>query len=75
MAPGFQPIFLWAILSVAAGIAMASRALGEELPVVFHDDFERDEPAGWDFTDRAAWRIARVEPAKNRVLELSSQQL
>ena len=27
-------------------------------------------PTGWDFTDRAAWRITPVEPGRNRVLEL-----
>jgi hypothetical protein len=34
-----------------------------------YDDFERDEPTGWDFTDRAAWRIKAFGPGGNRVLE------
>ena len=54
---------------MAAESPRSRRASGDESPVVFHDDFERDEPTGWDFTDRAAWRISRVEPGNNRVLE------
>jgi hypothetical protein len=48
----------------------ANRCARDEGPLVLRDDFERDEPTGWDFTDRAAWRIARLGPGKNRVLEL-----
>src|SRR5438445_65184 len=36
---------------------------------VFHDDFEREMPTGWDFTDPAAWRITTLESVKNKVLE------
>jgi hypothetical protein len=38
-------------------------------PPLFHDDFERGEAGNWEFTDRAAWRIATVGEKKNRVLE------
>jgi len=38
--------------------------------VAVEDDFERDAPDGWDFTDPAAWRIARHGEEGNRVLEL-----
>lgn len=40
------------------------------LPLLLRDDFERKQPAGWDFTDASAWRIAVAGPAPNRVLEL-----
>ena len=36
---------------------------------VFHDDFEREMPTGWDFTDPSAWRITTLESGKNKVLE------
>jgi hypothetical protein len=38
-------------------------------PLAFQDDFERDEPKGWDFTDRNAWRLARLDDSHGRVLE------
>jgi len=38
--------------------------------VVVRDDFERDATDGWDFTDKAAWRIGREKDRDNRVLEL-----
>jgi hypothetical protein len=38
-----------------------------ELPLVVQDDFERDEPGKWDFTDAKAWRITR--DGSNRVLD------
>src|SRR5438552_16804309 len=38
-------------------------------PLVYQDDFERDEPSGWDFTDKAAWRITRRDDRHQRVLE------
>ena len=41
---------------------------------VFHDDFEREMPTGWDFTDPSAWRITTLESGKNKVLELVSGQ-
>lgn len=65
----FLPPFCWAALLALAGMVPARPALGADLPVVFHDDFERDKPTGWDFTDRAAWRISRDEAGKSRVLE------
>ncbi len=37
--------------------------------VVVRDDFERETPNGWDFTDKAAWRIVRDEGRGGRVLE------
>ena len=40
---------------------------------VLSDDFERDSPTGWDFTDPAAWRITRLDPGNNRVLEQFQQ--
>jgi len=43
--------------------------VGADLPVAFQDDFERDEPSGWDFTDKAAWRITRLNDRHQRVLE------
>jgi hypothetical protein len=39
------------------------------LPLTFEDDFERDEPSGWDFTDKAAWRITDVGGQHKRVLD------
>ena len=39
------------------------------LPLVFQDDFERDEPSGWDFTDKGAWRLTRLDGPHARVLE------
>ncbi len=41
-----------------------------ELPLVFQDDFERDEPTGWDFTDRSAWRITHVDDQHKHALDL-----
>jgi hypothetical protein len=38
-------------------------------PLAFQDDFERDEPSGWDFTDKGAWRIARLDGPHGRVME------
>jgi hypothetical protein len=40
-----------------------------DLPLVYQNDFERDELKGWDFTDKSAWRIARVGDQHQRVLE------
>jgi hypothetical protein len=39
------------------------------LPLAFEDQFERDELTGWDFTDKAAWRITRLDDRHRRVLE------
>jgi hypothetical protein len=60
------------ILSVGFGQDDGKGTLPEavaRLPVVFEDDFERDEPTGWDFTDKSAWRMTRLEGAQKRVLE------
>ncbi len=56
---------------LAQGIAGPSSPR-EQAPLeqVFRDDFERDEPTGWDFTDRSAWRIAEAGPGRDRALEL-----
>jgi hypothetical protein len=40
-----------------------------DLPLAFQDDFERDEPDGWDFTDKSAWRISRLDDEHKRVLD------
>lgn len=65
-------------LSLALIVALTATARAQEsaagpaegrLVLVLRDTFERAEPTGWDFTDRAAWRIRAVEPAQNRVLE------
>lgn len=63
------PSICWAVLFATGAIVLVRPAQAEDLPLVFHDDFERDGPTGWDFTDRAAWRISRVQSDKNRVLE------
>ncbi len=41
-----------------------------ELPLIFQDDFDRDEPTGWDFTDRSAWRITQVDDQHKHALDL-----
>jgi hypothetical protein len=35
--------------------------LAGDLPLVLKDDFERDDSAGWEFTDPSAWKITRAE--------------
>jgi hypothetical protein len=42
-----------------------------DFPLVFEDNFEGDELTGWDFTDKAAWRITRVgeRQKSERVME------
>ncbi len=40
-----------------------------DLPLIYQDDFERDQPTGWDFTDKGAWRITRRDGPQHRVLE------
>jgi hypothetical protein len=77
--PGRANFVKLLILAAATGAFVGARepaslgtSGGDEksaLPQVFHDDFERDEPGKWDFTDRSAWRINRVEDGKNRVFE------
>jgi len=62
------------VAAVAAAGTSPSRgqeaAASDSKGVVVRDDFERDEPDGWDFTDRAAWRIVREPGRDSRVLEL-----
>src|SRR5262245_46313355 len=48
----------------------ATRDAASELPPAFQDDFEREDPTGWDFTDRSAWRITRVDDQHKRALDL-----
>lgn len=55
------------VLTLASAGRKADGADGGD--VVVRDDFERDTPDGWDFTDKAAWRIARNEGRGGRVLE------
>jgi hypothetical protein len=43
------------------------------LKLVLHDDFERSSLTGWAFTDPNAWRMTRLDPEKNGVLELFQQ--
>lgn len=59
------------ILAALALIGLApGHALGDEpAPALFRDDFERDLPTGWTFTDPAAWRIAWTGEG-GRALEL-----
>jgi hypothetical protein len=56
------------ILGIAVPYLVLS-LLTSELPLVYQDDFERDEPKGWDFTDSSAWRISRVGDPHKRVLD------
>ncbi|WP_165244955.1 hypothetical protein [Paludisphaera soli] len=60
-----------AIAAAALGLAAASTSADEppDAAKVFRDDFERDAPTGWSFTDPAAWRIAETKDG-DRVLEL-----
>jgi hypothetical protein len=64
-----------ALLGVCPGHGgvCARTGAGPELPLVYRDDFERDDVKGWDFTDSAAWRITAVGEKHNRVLELFQQ--
>jgi hypothetical protein len=58
-------------LATVALIGLApAPSRGDEPPAVeFRDDFERDAPTGWTFTDPAAWRIAGAADG-GRALEL-----
>jgi hypothetical protein len=59
-------------LSIGPGRADDRSGLPEavaNLPVVYQDDFERDEPTGWDFTDKGAWRLTGLDDTRRRVLE------
>jgi hypothetical protein len=65
------------ILVLFAAVVLIHQRTGQSLQAagddetkpLFRDDFERDEPGKWDFTDRSAWRITKLEDGKNRVLE------
>ena len=67
------PLLAWCvslpIVLGGAGDRGATPQAPSELPLAYQDDFERDEPSGWDFTDKAAWRITRVDEGHRRVLE------
>src|SRR5262245_41615784 len=41
----------------------------KNLSLILHDDFERDELTGWEFTDKSAWRITRTGDEHNRVID------
>lgn len=61
-------VVMLAMLGAAAPSAFEPKPkVAGELPLVFQDDFERDEPGDWYFTDPKAWKITRVEG--NRVLD------
>ncbi len=45
------------------------QATGASLPEVFADRFDRGDLGAWDFTDRSAWKISRVDDGKRKVLE------
>ena len=56
---------------ILGGLGGAAAVVAEEPSnEAFRDDFEREGPTGWSFTDASAWRIARPGPGENRVLEL-----
>jgi hypothetical protein len=73
----FRWAYIGGVLTVA--LAFAAAVAGDpdsaQVPKILgprfdlYDDFERDNPTGWDFTDRAAWRIKADGPRGNRVLE------
>jgi hypothetical protein len=72
---------LWVLLLCATFGPGTARGLNQEdrpqgaadLPVAYQDDFERPDPTGWEFTDRSAWRIARLDGKDQRVLDLFQQ--
>jgi hypothetical protein len=59
------------VLTTVVLIGLAPIPAGGDEPAAspFSDDFERDLPVGWAFTDPAAWRIGRTGDG-DRVLEL-----
>lgn len=65
-----------ALALVASAVLAAPTTRGEEgassdsKEILARDDFERDQPDGWDFTDRDAWRITNAPGRDGRVLEL-----
>jgi hypothetical protein len=58
-----------AAIAAAAALGLAVAPASADEPKVFRDDFEREAPTGWTFTDPAAWRIAETKDG-DRVLEL-----
>jgi len=68
---GIAAVGLAALISATTARAgdepKSPEAKGE---AVVHDTFEREAPEGWEFTDPAAWRIAKEGEDGNRVLEL-----
>jgi hypothetical protein len=63
-------LILTGAMTGSAPEAAQRRVENVDTAIVLRDDFERDEPTGWDFTDRAAWRISAASPGKNRAMEL-----
>jgi hypothetical protein len=59
-----------AVLAAAGSSPAQETGATDSKRVVVRDDFERESPTGWDFTDKAAWRIVREKDRDNRVLEL-----
>ena len=51
-------LILTGAMTGSAPEATQRRVENVDTAIVLRDDFERDEPTGWDFTDRAAWRIS-----------------
>lgn len=61
----------WIKRIAAVGLAaLVSATMARAGDVIIQDDFERESPEGWDFTDPAAWRIAKEGEGGNHVLEL-----
>jgi hypothetical protein len=52
-----------------AGARQSPSHAAVDLPLVFQDNFEQDQPQGWDFTDKSAWRITRLDTRHGRVLD------
>ncbi|WP_165065011.1 hypothetical protein [Paludisphaera rhizosphaerae] len=70
-----RPIHILATAAATAALLFSSFPVSaDDLPsaALFRDDFERDQPTGWNFTDPAAWRIAKT-PDGDRVLELFAE--
>lgn len=66
-------IGLVALFCATARASDESASTTAEGGAVARDDFERDAPTGWSFTDPNAWRIAKEGEGGNRVLELFQQ--
>lgn len=63
----FAPLFLVLLGADAPGTFSPRPEAAVDLPLAFQDDFERNAVGPWEFTDPAAWSIAKV--GENRVLE------